>query len=465
MNKKNTLSNPKVFKEADKQQLMGIIKAEREKRGMSQADLAKMLNLSQGRVAQLESKQGSQKITYDILLSTLDKLGYFYRIIPFTKQEKEKKKESCLTIHGKLKNQIVGFSMENKEANQAGHIQVLVKGFFSSSDPSFHKIANNIVKFFLFPSIKGLMASNVASLGHFLIFISKDGKFDLHIGMPTLFEGLVKRDIKAGEPVTDSDIASIRRIRFPTISIPSDSGIIFHFSQGYRHGIYIDLTPLTESVLDVDTFEKELGLYFQQLSYETHFKNDDVISKMAEDGWFRFAAIPKEIFDQFYEFYSDPSIKDKTSMIHNYFSADRLSAMVQRWQKKPELKKHQKYFKSALNTYKGGDFIATISTFYPRIEGVLLGLFGHKNKEPKLPWLLKQLREAGTQKVGGQSLLFPRQFQKYLENFLCKSFNLSSGDVDFSRHSHAHGVSDDKDYTQDKAIIGFLIMDQIFYYF
>ena len=172
MTDKNTRVDLKVIKEVGKQQLMGFIKAERKKRKLSQADLAKMLDLSQGRVAQLESKQGSQKISYDVLLSTLDKLGYFYRIIPFTNEAMEEKRESHLTIHGKLENQIAGFSMKNREAHQGGLLKVLIKGFFSSTDPDFHKIADNVAKTFLFPSIKGLMGSSIASLGHFVILLS-----------------------------------------------------------------------------------------------------------------------------------------------------------------------------------------------------------------------------------------------------------------------------------------------------
>jgi len=461
---KSTQNDVKTVVAADKQRLLALIKTEREKRSLSQTELAKMLNLSQGRVAQLESKQGSQKVSYDVILSTLEALGYAYRIIPFSDKTSEEKKESHLVIHGKLKKQIAGFSMEYKEANQGGLLKMLVKGFFNSKDPDFHKIADGIAKVFLFPSIKGLMATSIASLGHFVILLYKDGKFDLHLGMPAIFEGLSKRDVKAGEPVSYSDIASIRRVRFPTITIPPDSGIIYHFSEGYRHGLYIDLTPLTDESIDIDVFEKELAVYFQQLSYETHFKNDDVIAKMAEDGWFRFAAISKEMFDQFYGFYADPSIKDKASIVRNHFTADRLSEMVQRWESKPTFKKHQQYFNSAVESYRREDSIAAISTFYPRIEGVLLDLFGNKKEEPTFPWLLKQLREAGTNKAGAKSLLFPRQFQKYLEDFLCKSFDFSSGKPTFSRHSHAHGISAEEDYTKEKSIIGFLIMDQIFYY-
>ena len=448
----------------DKQRLMNLVRAEREKQGISQAQLAERLGLSQGRVAQLESKQGTQGVSYDAVLSALDALGCLYRILPVSNGTKEEKKASHLVIHGKLNRQIAGFAMENKEANQGGLLKMLVGGFFSSQDPDFHKIADNIAKTFLFSSIKGLMGSSVASLGHFVILLYKDGKFDLHLGMPTLFEGLSKRDIKAGEPVSYSDIASIRRVRFPTITIPPDCGIIYHFSEGYRHGLFIDLIPLTDDPIEIDSLEKELAIYFQQLSYETHFKNDDVIAKMAEDGWFRFAAFPKEMFDQFYSFCADPSIKDKASMIRNHFTADRLSSMALRWKSKSAIKKHQQYFEAALESYKSGNYIAAISTFYPRIEGVLLDLFGNNGQEPNLPWLLKQLREAGANKVGVKSLLFPRQFQKYLEDFLCKSFDFSSGEIIFSRHSHAHGVSEANDYTQDKAIIGFLIMDQIFYY-
>lgn len=462
---KNTAQNdPKAFMAVDKQRLVGLIKVEREKRNISQAQFAEMLGVSQGRVAHLESKQAFQKVSYDALFSALEALGFFYRILPFAKETKEPKKEGHLVIHGKLGNPIAGFSMENKEANSGGLLKVLIKGFFSSKDPDFHTIADNIAKVFLFPSIKGLMVSSVASLGHFVILFYKDGRFDVHLGMPTFIEGLSKKDIKAGEVVSYSDIVSVRRVKFPTITIPPDAGIIYHFSEGYRHGLFIDLMPLSDNPTEVDTLEKELAVYFQQLSYETHFKNDDIIAKMADDGWFRFAAIPKEMFDLFYGFYADSSIKDKASIVRNHFTTDRLSEMAQKWQTKPIIKRHKQFFDSAIESYKAGNYIGAISTFYPRIEGILRGFFENKENKPDLAWLLKKLREAGTSKAGAKSLLFPRQFQKYLENFLCKDFDFLSGKIDFSRHSHAHGVSNEEDYTRDRFIIGFLIIDQIFYY-
>lgn len=66
----------------EKQNLIRLIIKERKARKMSQADLAKKMGVTQGRIAQIESGVGTSRISFDVLLNTLTLLGYRFRIIP-----------------------------------------------------------------------------------------------------------------------------------------------------------------------------------------------------------------------------------------------------------------------------------------------------------------------------------------------------------------------------------------------
>lgn len=65
----------------EKQNLIQQIVKERKARKMSQAQLAKKLGLTQGRIAQIESGIGTARITFDVLLNLLTTLGYQFKII------------------------------------------------------------------------------------------------------------------------------------------------------------------------------------------------------------------------------------------------------------------------------------------------------------------------------------------------------------------------------------------------
>lgn len=72
--------NPKEVQE--KQKLMQLIMKTRKSKGLSQAALAKKVGVSQSRIAQIESGVGTAKVTFDVLLSVLNVLGYDFTIVP-----------------------------------------------------------------------------------------------------------------------------------------------------------------------------------------------------------------------------------------------------------------------------------------------------------------------------------------------------------------------------------------------
>lgn len=65
----------------EKQRLIELIVKARKKKKISQAALAKILDVSQARIAQIESGVGTSKVTFDVLFTLLTALGYDYRVV------------------------------------------------------------------------------------------------------------------------------------------------------------------------------------------------------------------------------------------------------------------------------------------------------------------------------------------------------------------------------------------------
>jgi transcriptional regulator with XRE-family HTH domain len=66
----------------EKQKLIQLIVKSRKEQKISQAALAKKVGVTQSRIAQVESGVGTSKVTFDVLLSILNVLGYDFKILP-----------------------------------------------------------------------------------------------------------------------------------------------------------------------------------------------------------------------------------------------------------------------------------------------------------------------------------------------------------------------------------------------
>jgi len=65
----------------EKQKLIAMIVKIRKAKKLSQAALGKKLEISQARIAQIESGIGTAQVTFDILFNILIALGYDYRVV------------------------------------------------------------------------------------------------------------------------------------------------------------------------------------------------------------------------------------------------------------------------------------------------------------------------------------------------------------------------------------------------
>jgi transcriptional regulator with XRE-family HTH domain len=65
----------------EKHRLIELIKKARKEKKMSQVQLAKKMGVTQGRIAQIESRVGTAQVNLEVLLAILRELGYVYKIV------------------------------------------------------------------------------------------------------------------------------------------------------------------------------------------------------------------------------------------------------------------------------------------------------------------------------------------------------------------------------------------------
>ena len=63
-----------------------------------------------------------------------------------------------------------------------------------------------------------------------------------------------------------------------------------------------------------------------------------------------------------------------------------------------------------------------------------------------------------------KSLCFSEEFCRYLKDIVFRNFDLTTGQVDLSRHSVSHGVADQTKYTRAKGVQAILTIDQMYFY-
>ncbi len=65
----------------EKQNLISMIIKIRKELGITQLKLSQLAKVSQARIAKIESGIGTRKVTFDVLFSLLNLLGYDYKIV------------------------------------------------------------------------------------------------------------------------------------------------------------------------------------------------------------------------------------------------------------------------------------------------------------------------------------------------------------------------------------------------
>ena len=158
---------------------------------------------------------------------------------------------------------------------------------------------------------------------------------------------------------------------------------------------------------------------------------------------------------------SDPDV-----MLNDIVSEvkERVPQMLNSWHKHSAFLQHMEILERAIDRFLDDDHISCTGLLFPRIEGILRT--NHSDlgtqKSPSTKNLTKSA-VADKQKTD-ISLLLPHRFDDYLTEVYFKDFDPNSPDIDVSRHSVSHGVADASKFDQKSAVIGILIIHQLFYF-
>ena len=273
------------------------------------------------------------------------------------------------------------------------------------------------------------------------------------------------RPVQAGEPVTKNDIVDVDRLDLG-VKIPDDMGFLFVFSVGWRKGLFYDFGPVVgldpqPRQYDVD---KILGQAYCHVLFQERFSiTDDEWDALFSEKWFPFAGLSNESIDALISqircgWVLDEKLDDFTAEVYG-----STKHMLDSWRAHSSFAPHIEILDRAVERFRDEDYVSCTGLLFPRIEGLLrthhtsLGTSSHPSPDNLTSTAVASKIE------NTRCLLLPHRFAAYLRDVYFANFNPTSQDIDVSRHSVAHGVATASEFNRKSALLGILVVHQLFY--
>jgi hypothetical protein len=180
--------------------------------------------------------------------------------------------------------------------------------------------------------------------------------------------------------------------------------------------------------------------------------------------WFPFAGLRHESIDALISHVRsgwDPDEKLEELVAELKGGLDRMAAS---WRAHSSFTPHIDILERAAERFQHDDHVSCTGLLFPRIEGILrthhtsLG-----NATRPSPGRLTETAVAS--KISSDKcLLMPHRFADYLTAVYFANFNPVAHNIDVSRHSVAHGVAAASSFNQKAALLGILVVHQLFYF-
>jgi len=374
---------------------------------------------------------------------------------------------------------LAGFAAENAKGGDT--VKVLTRALLTSDDPEFYQYSEQISNIFL-----NKAQVLIDAVHQFLVIIHQDLSADLYVNdFQVAVEIKAKRDIKQGEVITQGDIADVRKVKFPQITITETDKVIYCFKGGWRFGLFFDLTPRAQPTgaprliqtekLDIEKMMLSIGEIYRYLSFYHVYKvleSEAQFEEMMKDGWFPFVEILAGEYKKLSEAYLNKfDFENKVKTIVDSFNEERIKKITEKWWKNQIFSDKKSLIEAGVNAYLQNNqdgFVNCIKNLWTEIEGILRKLYHSetgKGDGVKSTDLITHIVEKAKNKSGSDySLLLPLPFLKYLQDVVFAKFNIETGKIDMSRNASSHGVAEANQYTKDRALQLILVLDQIYFY-
>lgn len=280
---------------------------------------------------------------------------------------------------------------------------------------------------------------------------------------------IMKRPVRAGQPVFDADIADVTDVRFPAVGFEAGDGMLYLFRRSWRFGLFYDLR--LDGGFDVQAAGREIGAIYRNLAYRHLYdtvENAAAMASLVAGGWFPFVDIAgTEFADIAIAYREGVGVAGVEGALAARYDDARIDQLRDRWMAHPLLGSRQLVLGSALEAFRRGDDVATVTIVLTQIEGILND--AHRRaygRGARLPKLLHFVANAGELKAGSpDTLLFPQSFRDYLTGSTFAQSDARTGrGSPGSRHSVGHGTAGEDAYTRTRALQAILTMDQLVFF-
>lgn len=358
-----------------------------------------------------------------------------------------------ICTHGALPNQTVSITTTGFVSSEDG--DELISGLEGISDMLLSPLINDRRLF-------------EPMIDHLVAIVRKDRTATIYVNELQFVATIQsKRALKAGEKVFSDDIADIIRIEAGVPPIAADAGLVVVLSHRWRKGLFYDFTPFNPGV--VETRERDLGKIFAfiqtYLSYQDRLRLSDTDwDTLINLGWFPFTSIRASTIKQMLTRarLSGP-VDDLLDEIETQ-TRSRAETLVEHAKAHRLFEGHRSVVATALGHFLKREYLSCTGLLFPRIEGVLRSYYastGHLDNATQ-----KRLTETATVAAAaerhGASLLLPSRFESYLQAHFFGHFD-PANPKGLSRHTIAHGVCPEDDMGRRAAVLGVLILDQLFF--
>jgi hypothetical protein len=309
-----------------------------------------------------------------------------------------------------------------------------------------------------------------SQVDHMLAIIRHDGNATIYINELELVAQIRTSRIPAmaaGTRVTKNDIVDVDRLELG-VSVPNDAGVLFLFSIGWRKGLFYDLAPIAR-VADRAPRQYNLpGVLGQAYCYvmfqERYSISDAEWDALFAAQWFPFSGLTHGTIDALVNhvrsgWNPDEKLDDIFTEING-----KVRQMLDGWRCRPSFAPHLEILERAVDRFCDEDYISCTGLLFQRIEGILRSHHTCLNTELQ-PTPNNLSDSAVATRIDRSScLLMPHRFRQYLRKVYFADFNPVAQKIDVSRHSVGHGVADASNFNQKSALIGILVVHQLFYF-